>query len=87
MAPGRSIAGEALRVTPEAATLMRQNLMSMAQQQDALALKAKSPDDAEHFRRGAATYRRLLTTLPERDDGRARSDIDPPQGDHHDERT
>lgn len=51
-------------MTPEAAALMRQNLMSMAQQQDALALKAKSEADAELFRQGAAKYRRLLTTLP-----------------------
>jgi hypothetical protein len=51
-------------MTPDAAALMRHNLQICAQQQDDLADRAKSDGDAAHFRRGAETYRRLLTTLP-----------------------
>jgi hypothetical protein len=51
-------------VTPEAAALMRHNLALCARQMTTLAEKAKNQSDAATFRRGAQTYRRLLTTLP-----------------------
>ena len=65
-------------MTPEAAALMRHNLDLCARQQDDLAERAKSDDDAEHFRRGAQKYRRLLKTLPERDGGASVLPLDPP---------
>lgn len=65
-------------MTPEAAHLMRHNLQLVADQQDALALRARNEDDADTCRRGAATYRRLITTLPEREKGEPVSPIYPP---------
>ena len=43
---------------------MRHNLQNCANQQLALSAKAKSPSDAEVFRKGAETYKRLIETMP-----------------------